>query len=98
MQTMTSSPKKGEITHHPQFLDAERVADLLAVTKETVYELFSTGDLPGRKVGRKWMTTENALVRWVETPHRHVKNDTPGNAASIPPPLKRKVATRKATP
>jgi hypothetical protein len=31
-----------------------------------VYELFKNGELPGRKVGRKWITTKAAVLRWVE--------------------------------
>jgi hypothetical protein len=28
--------------------------------------LFHRGDLPGRKVGRKWLTTKTAVLRWLE--------------------------------
>jgi len=31
-----------------------------------VYSLFQSGDLPGRKVGRKWVTTKAAVLRWIE--------------------------------
>lgn len=33
---------------------------------DTVYDLFQRGDLPGRKVGRKWLTTKTAVLRWLE--------------------------------
>jgi hypothetical protein len=29
-------------------------------------ELLKSGDLPGRKVGHKWITTRSAVMRWVE--------------------------------
>jgi hypothetical protein len=38
----------------------------LTVSPDTVYTLFQKGDLPGRKVGRKWVTTKAAILRWVE--------------------------------
>jgi len=34
---------------------------------DTVYDLFTRGELPGRKVGRKWRTTRNAVLRWIES-------------------------------
>jgi excisionase family DNA binding protein len=36
------------------------------VARDTVYDLFKSGELPGCKVGRKWITTRAALLRWVE--------------------------------
>ena len=35
-------------------------AALLSVSADTVYDLFAKGELPGRKVGRKWITTKAA--------------------------------------
>jgi hypothetical protein len=32
-----------------------------------VYDLFKKGELPGRKVGRKWLTTRSAVLRWIES-------------------------------
>jgi hypothetical protein len=31
-----------------------------------VYALLQRGDLPGRKVGRKWLTTTTAVLQWLE--------------------------------
>jgi excisionase family DNA binding protein len=42
-------------------------AEPLTVSPDTVYDLFKRGELPGRKVGRKWLTTRNALLRWIES-------------------------------
>ena len=50
----------------PDILDVRGVAVLLMVSTDTVYTLFASGQLPGRKVGRKWLTTRNAVMRWVE--------------------------------
>jgi excisionase family DNA binding protein len=47
-------------------LDVEMTAPLLMVSADTVYDLFKSGELPGRKIGRKWMTTRGAVLRWIE--------------------------------
>lgn len=31
-----------------------------------MYDLLRRGDLPGRKVGRKWLTTKTAVLKWLE--------------------------------
>jgi excisionase family DNA binding protein len=49
-----------------EILDVHKVATLLTVSADTVYELLKSGQLPGRKVGRKWITTKGAVMRWVE--------------------------------
>jgi excisionase family DNA binding protein len=49
-----------------EILDVHKVAALLTVSTDTVYELLKSGQLPGRKVGRKWMTTKGAVMRWLE--------------------------------
>ncbi len=51
----------------PEVLDVQMAAALLMVSRDTVYDLFATGELPGRKVGRKWITTKAAVLRWIET-------------------------------
>jgi excisionase family DNA binding protein len=33
---------------------------------DTIYDLFKKGELPGRKVGRQWLTTRTAVLRWIE--------------------------------
>jgi excisionase family DNA binding protein len=48
-------------------LDVQMTAELLTVSADTVYDLFKRGELPGRKVGRKWLTTRNAVLRWIES-------------------------------
>jgi len=54
------SPSKREI------LNVHGIAALLDVSTDTVYELLLSGELPGRKVGRQWRTTRNAVMRWLE--------------------------------
>ena len=50
----------------PEILDVPTAAAFLTVSRDTVYHLFQSGQLPGRKVGRKWVTTKAAVVRWIE--------------------------------
>ena len=50
----------------PDILDVHGAAALLTVSADTVYDLFAKGELPGRKVGRKWITTKAAVLRWIE--------------------------------
>jgi excisionase family DNA binding protein len=56
----------------PDVLDVHLTAQLLTVSADTVYDLLQRGDLPGRKVGRKWRTTTTAVLPWLEqsTPPR----------------------------
>jgi excisionase family DNA binding protein len=44
-------------TRTSEVLDVRMAAELLTVSPDTVYDLFKRGELPGRKVGRKWITT-----------------------------------------
>ena len=50
----------------PDVLDVHLTAQLLTVSADTVYDLLQRGDLPGRKVGRKWLTTKTAVLKWLE--------------------------------
>jgi excisionase family DNA binding protein len=50
----------------PEVLDVHLTAQFLTVSADTVYDLFHHGDLPGRKVGRKWLITKAAVLRWLE--------------------------------
>ena len=50
------------LTRTSEVLDVRMTAELLMVSPDTVYGLFKRGELPGRKVGRKWITTRNAVL------------------------------------
>ena len=66
----TSQPRKRTpavpTARLPEVLDVHMTAQFLTVSADTVYDLFQRGDLPGRKVGRKWLTTKTAVLRWLE--------------------------------
>jgi excisionase family DNA binding protein len=55
------------LTRTSEVLDVRMAAELLTVSPDTVYDLFKRGELPGRKVGRKWLSTRNAMLRWIES-------------------------------
>ena len=50
----------------PEVLDVHLTVQFLTVSADTVYDLLQRGDLPGRKVGRKWLTTKTNVLRWLE--------------------------------
>jgi hypothetical protein len=50
----------------PEVLDVGATALMLMVSVDTVYDFFASGTLPARKVGRKWITTKAAILRWIE--------------------------------
>jgi excisionase family DNA binding protein len=62
-RTRTAVPSANRF---PEVLDVHLTAQFLTVSADTVYDLFQRGDLPGRKVGRKWLTTKTAVLRWLE--------------------------------
>ena len=86
---MTTKPKHKpavKAPRSPDVLDVHGTAALLTISADTVYDLFAKGELPGRKVGRKWLTTKAAVLRWIETSAandslgRSIKN---GNADAL---------------
>lgn len=66
MPTKTPT-KRHPVARSADVLDVHGTAALLTVSADTVYELFAKGELPGRKVGRKWITTKAAVLRWIES-------------------------------
>ena len=68
-RTRTAPPSA---VRFPEVLDVHLTADFLTVSADTVYDLLQRGDVPGRKVGRTWLTTKTAVLRWLEqsTPPR----------------------------
>lgn len=48
-----------------EVLTVEEVAELLKIQPATVRKLFRAGELPGRKVGRDWRTTREALESYM---------------------------------
>lgn len=54
----------------PDVLTVEQLAQLLQVDEKTVRALASNGELPGRKLGRQWRFSRQAVLDWLATPER----------------------------
>jgi len=54
----------------PDVLTLPQLAELLQVDEKTVRALATTGDLPGRKIGRYWRFSRQAVLDWLATPER----------------------------
>jgi helix-turn-helix protein len=50
----------------PEVLDAQATARLLGISTHAVYALFKKGELPGRKVARRWLTTRELVLGWLK--------------------------------
>lgn len=54
----------------PDVLTLDQLAELLQVDEKTVRALAAKGDLPGRKLGREWRFSRQAVLEWLATPDR----------------------------
>src|SRR3954468_14026111 len=54
----------------PDVLTVDQLAELLQVDEKTVRSLAAKGDLPGRKLGRNWRFSRQAVLEWLATPER----------------------------
>ena len=52
----------------PDVLTVEQLAQLLQVDATTVRKLAATGELPGRKLGRHWRFSRQAVLDWLANP------------------------------
>jgi excisionase family DNA binding protein len=50
----------------PEVLDVQGAARMLGISTRAVYALFKRGELPGRKVARRWLTTRDSVLRWLK--------------------------------
>jgi excisionase family DNA binding protein len=48
-------------------LDVDDVCSLLRIERRTCYRLFASGTLPGKKIGKRWLTTRAAVYRWLDS-------------------------------
>ena len=61
-----AAPQIGE----PDVLTLAQLAELLQVDEKTVRSLAAKGDLPGRKLGREWRFSRQAVLDWLASPER----------------------------
>ena len=64
----------------PDILSTNEVADLFGIPRSTVYELARRGDLPARRVGRRWIFLRDRLAAAI-TPLEDPAAWRPGNDA-----------------
>ena len=57
---------KPPVPRDPEILDVQATADTIGISKDAVYDLFKKGELPGRKVARRWLTTRDAVLKWLK--------------------------------
>jgi excisionase family DNA binding protein len=46
-------------------LTLEEAADVLGIGRSTVYEAAKTGQIPVRRINRRWLVPTEALLRWM---------------------------------
>lgn len=68
---------------HPDVLDIDATADLLAMSKRSVYGIVRAGDVPAWRLGQQWRLWRPAVLRAVGGPEVEVSNplhpeDDPG--------------------
>jgi excisionase family DNA binding protein len=73
-------------------------AALLTVSADTAYDLFQKGELPGRKVGRKWVTTKAALLRWIENRPTFDLEKVGAGVLSLASIARREIASHRCCP
>jgi excisionase family DNA binding protein len=54
----------------PDVLTLEQLAELLQVDEKTARGLAAKGELPGRKLGREWRFSRQAVLEWLAIPAR----------------------------
>ncbi len=57
---------KPPVPRDPEILDVQATADMIGISKDAVYDLFKKGELPGRKVARRWLTTRDSVLKWLK--------------------------------
>jgi predicted DNA-binding transcriptional regulator AlpA len=50
----------------PEVLDVRATARMLGISTHAVYALFKKGELPGRKMARRWLTTRDSVLSWLK--------------------------------
>ena len=49
----------------PEVLTIEQAAELLGVSVKTFNKVLHTESIPGRKIGREWKFSRQALIEWI---------------------------------
>jgi excisionase family DNA binding protein len=49
-----------------EILTLDQAAAYLQISRATLYRLIKSGEIPGRRVGRRYRFSRRALLEWVE--------------------------------
>ena len=55
------------MTREPDVLEAEEVAAMLGLGRNQVYEAAARGEIPARRIGRRWIFSRRAILEWLHT-------------------------------
>jgi len=55
--------------------NVSEVAQVLNVSRPTVYELLHRADFPAFRIGNRWLTSKAGLAKWVEDQSSLVQSD-----------------------
>lgn len=55
----------GKVEPDPDVLTADEVAVLLKVSRKLVYDSAGRGELPCRRLGRRFLFSRTAIMRWL---------------------------------
>jgi excisionase family DNA binding protein len=61
--TQASDPLRG----YPPVLEPKQVAEILGIGLCRLYEHFRAGDIPAKKLGRRWRISTRKFFEWLET-------------------------------
>jgi len=67
-----------------EILNIDGAAALLGVSVKTFSKVLRQGDVPGRKVGREWKFSRQALIDWIGHSRSRQFLDAEGGQASAP--------------
>jgi excisionase family DNA binding protein len=60
-----------DLQNPDRILTAAEAADLLHISRKTLYHLVGSAQIPGRKIGRSWRFRLSDLLQYVSGTERH---------------------------
>ena len=64
-----------------RWMTLQEVAEYLQLSKDLIYRLAQSGDIPASKVGSRWRFRRERIDRWMED--KAVDTDTRGNRQDV---------------
>lgn len=58
--------KVSAIVTDDDVMDVDQCAEFLNTPKRTIQQLAARGELPGRKVGRRWQFLRSRIIQWMD--------------------------------